>query len=227
MGDRLLAQDGAYAIRPTMHLISLQPCRHYFLIAIQMNTAKDLPIIAFASGKEWENWLVKNHASSNGIRLKFAKKNSGIATVTYDEALKTALCYGWIDGQLNKFDDKHWLIKFTPRSPKSIWSKRNCEFVAKLITEGKMQPAGLEKVEAAKKDGRWEAAYDSPKNMIIPDDFLKELAKDEKAKAFFETLNKANTYAIAWRLQTAKKPETREKRMKAILAMMAKGEKFH
>lgn len=118
---------------PTMHLISLQSCRHYFLIAIQMNTAKDLPIIAFASGKEWEDWLVENHVNSNGIRLKFAKKNSGIATVTYDE----------------------------------------------------------------------------------------------KAKAFFETLNKANTYAIAWRLQTAKKPETREKRMKAIPAMMAKGEKFH
>ncbi len=192
-----------------------------------MKITTNLPIISFASTKEWRAWLVKNYDNSSGIWLKFAKKASGISSVTYDEALHVALCFGWIDGQGRKFDDKYWLVKFTQRGPKSIWSKRNCEIATKLIADGKMQPAGLAKVEAAKKDGRWQAAYDSQKNMTVPEDFLKQLSKNKKAKAFFESLNKANTYAIAWRLQTAKKPETREKRMKAILETLAKGGKFH
>lgn len=187
----------------------------------------DLPILSFKSQKDWASWLVKNHAKSNGIWLRLFKKDSGVATVTYAEALDEALCYGWIDGQLDKYDEKSWLRKFTPRRSKSIWSKKNIEHLNRLTDSGKMKPAGLKEVEAAKADGRWGKAYDSPSAMQVPEDFLKELSKNKKAKAFFETLNKANTYAIAWRLQTAKRPETRAKRMQAILKMLKRGEKFH
>jgi uncharacterized protein YdeI (YjbR/CyaY-like superfamily) len=187
----------------------------------------DLQIISFKFPKDWASWLAKNHATSRGIWLRLFKKDSGVASVTYAEALDEALCYGWIDGQLEEYDEKSWLRKFTPRRPKSVWSKRNIEHVNRLIADGKMKPAGLKEVEAAKADGRWERAYDSPSAMQVPQDFLIELAKNKKARAFFETLNKANTYAIAWRLQTAKKPETRAKRMQAILAMLKRGEKFH
>ena len=189
--------------------------------------AAEFPIILFSTQKEFEVWLGKNHTSSNGIWLKIAKKASGVESVNYDEALLVALCYGWIDGQLKSLDETFYLQKFTPRRPRSIWSKRNCDLVTQLIKEGKMKPAGLTQIEAAKKDGRWEKAYDSSKNMVIPQDFLKELAKNKKAETFFKTLNKTNVYAIGWRLQTAKKPETREKRMKQILTMLAKGEKFY
>jgi uncharacterized protein YdeI (YjbR/CyaY-like superfamily) len=156
-----------------------------------------------------------------------AKKASGIASVTHDEALDVALCYGWIDGQRKTQDDTYFLQKFTPRRPKSLWSKRNIEKIAALTAAGKMQPSGLAEVAAAQGDGRWDAAYDSPKNMIVPEDFLKALAENPQAQIFFNTLNQANTYAIAWRLQTAKKPETRQRRFDALLAMLAKGEKLH
>jgi uncharacterized protein YdeI (YjbR/CyaY-like superfamily) len=191
------------------------------------STSKDFKIIPFKSQKEWERWLHKNHKVSEGIWLKFFKKDSGIKTITYSQALDEALCYGWIDGQLKSYDDKSWIQKFTPRRSKSIWSKRNTENINRLIKLGKMKPAGLSEVEKAKSDGRWQKAYDSPGKMTIPEDFLKKLSKDKNAKTFFDGLNKANTYAIAWRLQTAKKPETREKRMKLILAMLSRGEKFH
>ena len=187
----------------------------------------NLETIFFESTHYWQNWLEKNHKNPVGIWLKFAKKESGIISVTYDEALKIALCWGWIDGQKKSFDNLYWLQKFTARSPKSIWSKRNCEIVTQLIAEGKMQPAGLEKIESAKKDGRWEKAYDSPKNRVIPADFLKELANNKAAETFFKTLNKTNIYAITWRLQTAKKPETREKQMKKILEMLTNKKSFH
>jgi len=183
--------------------------------------------LAFETVQKWEAWLAKNHAQSDGIWLQFFKKDSGVKTVTYAEALDGALCYGWIDGQLKSRDKDSYLQKFTPRRPKSVWSKRNTEHVGRLIKAGKIKPAGLQKVEEAKKDGRWQQAYDSPGKMTVPADFLQALAKNKKSKAFFETLNRANTYAIAWRLQTAKKPETRQKRMRVILAMLAKGEKFH
>ncbi len=187
----------------------------------------DLQIISFKSQKDWAIWLAKNHSTSSGIWLRLFKKDSGVPSVTYAEALDEALCYGWIDGQLDKYDEKSWLRKFTPRRPKSVWSKRNIEHVNCLTRAGKMKPAGLKEVEAAKADDRWDRAYDSPSAMRVPDDFLEELSKNKKAKAFFETLNKANTYAIAWRLQTAKKPETRAQRMKAILDLLAKGQKLH
>jgi uncharacterized protein YdeI (YjbR/CyaY-like superfamily) len=184
-------------------------------------------IAAFSSAKELEQWLAKNHAKSTGIWLRFFKKNSGVPSVSYSEALDAAICFGWIDGQLKKYDEESWLRKFTPRRPKSVWSKRNREHAERLIRDGKMQTTGLQEVEAAKQDGRWKAAYDSASKMEIPDDFLKELAKNKRAKAFFETLNRANVYAIVWRLQTAKKPETRQRRLVTILAMLAKEQKFH
>jgi uncharacterized protein YdeI (YjbR/CyaY-like superfamily) len=184
-------------------------------------------MIPLQSTEEWEEWLADNHATSNGVWLQFFKKASGKKTITHAEALDEALCYGWIDGQSKSYDDESWLQKFTPRRARSVWSKVNIQNVERLIQAGKMKPAGLQQIEAAKLDGRWERAYDSPGNATVPDDFLQELEKDKKAKAFFDTLNKANTYAIIYRLQTAKKPETRAKRMKAILEMLAKGEKFH
>jgi uncharacterized protein YdeI (YjbR/CyaY-like superfamily) len=192
-----------------------------------MPDKKEYPIIAFENPLAFEQWLAEHHAVENGIWLRFYKKDSGVATITYAQALDEALCYGWIDGQAKKYDDTSWLQKFTPRRPRSIWSKRNREYVERLIKAGKMQTAGLRQIEVAKADGRWDKAYDSPSNMEVPEDFLQALAKNEKANAFFETLNKTNTYAIAWRLQTAKRPETRERRMNAILEMLAKGEKFH
>lgn len=190
-------------------------------------TKKRTQTLSFASAAAWEKWLAKHHSGSDGIWLRFFKKNSGAATVTHAEALDEALCSGWIDGQLQKFDEQSWLQKFTPRRPKSIWSKKNIEHAIRLRKAKKMKPAGLKQIEAAKADGRWAKAYDSPKAMQVPEDFLRELAKNEKAQKFFETLNRANLYAIGWRLQTAKKTKTREKRMKAILEMLARGEKFH
>jgi len=192
-----------------------------------MKTKKDQPILSFQTQKKWRDWLHKNHKKSSGIWLRIYKKDSGVKTVTYAQALDEALCYGWIDGQRNKYDEQSYLQKFTPRRKKSIWSKRNTEHIERLTKEGKMHPAGLAEVEAAKADGRWEKAYDSPAAMDIPDDFLKALEKKPKAHAFFKTLNKTNLYSIAWRLQTAKKPETRERRMKAILGMLEEGKKFH
>lgn len=187
----------------------------------------ELQVVSFASLKEWRKWIAGNHAISNGIWLRFFKKDSGAKTFTYAEALEEALCYGWIDGQAKKYDADSYIQKFTPRRPKSIWSKRNTEKAERLAREGRMKKAGMQQVELAKADGRWQKAYDSPANMKVPEDFLQQLSKNKKAKAFFDGLNKANLYAIAWRLQTAKKPETREKRLKEILAMMSEGKKFH
>ncbi len=188
---------------------------------------KNIQIISFNSSKKWEDWLAKNHSVSDGIWLQIFKKDSGKKTISNDEALDSALCYGWIDGQKNKHDERSWIQKFTPRRSKSIWSKRNKEHIARLTKENRMKLAGLKEVDAAKTDGRWDVAYDSPSNMTIPKDFIEALSKNKKAKDFFKTLNRANLYSIAWRLQTAKKPETRAKRMETILSMMAQGKKFH
>ena len=188
---------------------------------------KDAPTKSFASASAWEKWLAANHAKSDGIWLRIFNKESGEKTVTYAEALDEALCYGWIDGQKKKFDSDSWLQKFTPRRARSIWSKRNIEHIERLTNEKRMKAAGIKAFEEAKNDGRLADAYDSPSNSTTPDDFLQLLEKDKKAKAFFDSLNKTNKYAITWRLQTAKKSETREKRMNIILEMLAKGEKFH
>jgi uncharacterized protein YdeI (YjbR/CyaY-like superfamily) len=184
-------------------------------------------ILHFKTSADFRFWLEKNHAKSDGLWLRISKKDGGEKSVTYAEALDQALCHGWIDGQKKPFDQLSWLQKFTLRRAGSGWSKLNTQHVERLTKAEAMAPAGLKAVEAAKADGRWKAAYASPKNASPPEDFLKELAKNKKAKAFFETLNKANVYSIVYRLQTAKKPETREKRMKTILAMMEQGKAFH
>jgi uncharacterized protein YdeI (YjbR/CyaY-like superfamily) len=183
--------------------------------------------LSFKTASAFRSWLKKNAIRSNGIWLRIYKKGSSVETVSYAEALDQALCFGWIDGQKKTYDDLSWLQKFTPRRPKSGWSKRNTQHVERLIKSGEMTPAGLKEVNAAKADGRWESAYDSASNATIPEDFLKLLNKNKKAKAFFETLNKTNLYPIVYRLQTAKKPETRAKRMVAIIEMLSQEKKFH
>ena len=188
---------------------------------------KEQPEIAFGSSAALRTWLEMNHALSDGIWLKFYKKGSGTLSVVYAEALDEALCYGWIDGQLKAGDKNYYLQRFTPRRPRSTWSKRNISHVERLETEGLMKPSGLKAVEDAKKDGRWDNAYDSQSDMIVPDYLLAELKNAPKSLAFFESLDKINTYAIVWRLQSAKNPETRAKRMKVLLEMLAKGEKIH
>jgi uncharacterized protein YdeI (YjbR/CyaY-like superfamily) len=187
----------------------------------------DIPILTFTSTEDFTSWLAEHHKVSSGIWIRLFKIKSGVPAITYAEALDVALCYGWIDGQKKAYDTESWLQKFTPRRPKSIWSKKNREHVERLEKSGRMEAAGIEEVEAAKADGRWEQAYESSSTMVVPEDFLIELAKDKTAEAFFKTLNKTNIYSIVWRLQTAKKPETRMKRMKAILEMLKNGEKFH
>jgi len=190
-----------------------------------MATAKELPVLHFATVAQLERWL-STHYRTDGVWIKIAKKASGVASVTHDQALDVALCYGWIDGQRNSYDDTYFLQKFAPRRPKSLWSKRNIDKVAMLTAARKMQTSGLAKVEAAKQDGRWQAAYDSPKDMIVPDDFLHALRENKLAQAFFNTLSKSNVYAIAWRLQTARHPDTRKRRFDGLLAMLERGERF-
>ena len=171
--------------------------------------------------------MAKEHARASGLLLRIYKKDSAVASVTYAEALDQALCFGWIDGQKLPFDSHSWVQKFTPRRTKSGWSKINVAHVARLVREGQMMPAGLKQVEAAKVDGRWASAYDSSTNATVPVEFVKELARNAKAKQFYATLNKANLYAIAYRLQTAKRSDTKIKRIKLIIEMLARGEKFH
>jgi len=189
-----------------------------------MPISTELLILPFETKKKFAEWLAKNHDESVGLWLKIAKKATGISTVTYAEALDVALCYGWIDGQKGSFDEQYFLQKFTPRRPKSIWSKINVEKVAGLIASGEMKPAGLKAVEAAKQDGRWAAAYSSQKNMEVPADFQSALNKNKKAKAFFETLTGSIRYSFLFRIETAKKAETREKRIRQFVEMLEKGE---
>lgn len=186
----------------------------------------DLPVLPFADGDAWEAWLVAN-AASKGLWLKIAKKDSGIATVTYDQALEVALCHGWIDGQKRGFDGDYFLQRFTPRRPKGLWSKINIGKVERLIAEGRMRAGGQREVDAAKADGRWDAAYDGARNMETPPELAAALAKNKKARTFFETLDKTNRYAVCWRVQTAKKADTRAKRVETLIAMLARGEKIH
>lgn len=187
----------------------------------------DYEVRPFSTPKEFDVWLQKYHTTARGIWIKMAKKASGIQSVTHDNALEIALCYGWIDGQTKSLDEHFFLQKFTPRKKRSLWSKRNRDIISRLIRENRMQEAGHREIEAAKADGRWERAYDSPKTMVIPDDFLAELAKDKKAEDVFRTLSKTNVYAIVWRLQTAAKPEIRQRRMKQILMMLHDEKKLH
>jgi len=187
----------------------------------------ELPIIPFASREAWESWLEEEHAASEGLWLKIAKRGSGIETVTFVEALDVALCYGWIDSQADKVDGNYWLQRFTPRKPRSKWSQVNRGKVARLIEAGRMRPAGLREVERAKADGRWDAAYEPPSTATVPDDLRAELEKNVAAREFFETLNSTNRYAILHRIQDARKPETRARRIAKYVAMLAEGKKLY
>lgn len=194
--------------------------------ALKTAPAGELPIISFADPSAWATWLAANHATSRGVWLKLAKKASGVASVTYAEALEVALTWGWIDGQKNSFDDAAWLQKFTPRGAKSLWSKINCAKAQALIEAGEMKAPGLAEVERAKRDGRWEAAYDSQSRATVPDDLAAALAANARAKAFFATLNSQNRYAVLFRIHTAKKAETRAKRIALFVDMLARNEKI-
>jgi len=196
-----------------------------------VNTArksdKDLPVMLFKNQKAWEAWLVKHFDSSAGLWLRLAKKSAKLQSVSFQEALEVALCHGWIDSQAKSFDEESWLQKFTPRGPKSIWSKINRAKAIELIEQGRMRAAGLAAIERAKENGRWEAAYDSHRTAVPPSDFETALNKSPKAKAFFATLNSQNRYAILFRIQTAKKPATRQKRIDQFIRMLEKHEKLY
>jgi uncharacterized protein YdeI (YjbR/CyaY-like superfamily) len=181
----------------------------------------------FKSQPAWAAWLEKNHLKSAGLWLRLAKKDSDLQSVSYREAIEVALCYGWIDGQKRPESDQFWLQKFSPRSSRSVWSKINREKAQTLIASGRMKPAGLEAIENARKNGRWDAAYDSPSGAIVPDDLQVALESAPRAKAFFETLNRANRYAILWRIQTVKTEKTRTRKIEQFIAMLERGEKLH
>ncbi len=189
--------------------------------------AEDLEIISCESAEAFETWLTDHHATSPGIWLKLRRKGAGIVALDYAQALDVALCYGWIDGQKGTFDDRHWLQRFTPRRPNSRWSKVNRDKVAALTEQGRMRPAGLAEVERARTDGRWEAAYDGSRTSSVPDDLAAALAANPAAAAFFETLDRQNRFAILYRVQDVKKPETRARRVEKYVAMLAEGKKLH
>jgi uncharacterized protein YdeI (YjbR/CyaY-like superfamily) len=177
--------------------------------------------VDFADGAAFEDWLRGHGETETEVWLRFAKKGTDVTTVTYDEALDAALCHGWIDGQVQRLDETYYLQRFTPRRPRSAWSKRNVAKAESLIAAGRMRPAGLRQVEAAKADGRWDAAYDGPANAAVPDDLQRALDKSPAAAAFFATLSGQNRYAILYRIQTAKRPETRARKIREYVAMLA------
>jgi uncharacterized protein YdeI (YjbR/CyaY-like superfamily) len=187
----------------------------------------ELPVELFPDATAWETWLGDHHASSRGVWLRLAKKGSGLHSVSYAEALDAALCFGWIDGQKRSYDARSWLQKFTPRGRKSVWSRVNRDKVAALTDAGRMRPAGEAAVEAARADGRWDAAYDPPSTATVPDDLAAALEASPEAAAFFATLNSANRYAILWRIQTAKRAETRARNIAKFVAMLERGETLH
>lgn len=189
--------------------------------------ADDLPILAFESAADWKRWLDRQHKTARGLWMKLARKGSGIASVDRTEAVDGALCYGWIDGQGRSFDEHYYLIKFTPRGARSVWSKINRIKVQTLIEQNLMKPAGLAEVERAQRDGRWDAAYDSPRTASVPDDLAVALNAHPRARASFAELNAANRYAILWQLQTAKKAETRARRITRFIEMLERGETLH
>lgn len=186
-----------------------------------------LPSLSFASEREWEEWLESNHAASAGVWIEIAKKNTGIASVRYPEVLDSALCFGWIDGRREGLDEWYFRQRFTPRQPRSRWSRINREKVERLIAAGKMRPAGLAEVERAKGDGRWEAAYESQSRVVVPDDLQRELDARPEAEAFFTQLSSQNRYSILYRLQDAKRPETRARRLAKFVAMLEAGETIY
>jgi uncharacterized protein YdeI (YjbR/CyaY-like superfamily) len=184
-------------------------------------------VVEFATRAEWAGWLAAEHGSSAGVWLKIARKDGGAASVSYADALDVALCHGWIDGQKDRLDERFWLQRFTPRKPRSRWSKRNRERAEALIAGGEMAAAGMAEIERARADGRWDAAYDSHSTATVPDDLQAELAGNAAAREFFEGLDSANRYAILYRIQEARRPETRARRIAKYVAMLSEGRKIH
>lgn len=192
-----------------------------------MSGAPDLAVLPFRSPEDFEAWLDEHHATEPGVVVKLAKKASGVPSVTHDEAVKVALCFGWIDGQARSIDETWWAQRFTPRRPRSRWSKRNCGFVEELVAAGRMRPAGLAEVERAKADGRWDAAYDGPATATVPEDFATEIDRHPVAREFWAALDRTNRYAILYRIQDAKKPETRARRIAQLIAMLDEQKKLY
>lgn len=192
-----------------------------------MSTSNIVKPIFFKSKTELRKWLKKNHASSKEVWIGYYKKDSGQDAISYQDALDEMLCFGWIDGVKNSIDEISYCNRFTPRTNKSKWSKINREKVERLIEEGLMTSAGLKAVEEAKADGRWGRAYDSPKSAEVPEEFMRALKKNKKALAFFKTLSKQNLFSVTYRIQNAKKAETKEKWIKKFIEMFEKGEKIH
>ena len=192
-----------------------------------MEEHRGLPVIPFADAAAWERWLEEHHEDASGLWLKLAKKGSQIASVTYAQAVELALCFGWIDGQKGAYDEHWWLQRFTPRGPRSRWSRINREKAQELERAGRLRPAGLREIECAREDGRWEAAYESQSRATVPEDLQRELDRDPAARAFFESLERHNRYAILYRIQDAKRPETRARRLRQFMEMLRAGEKLH
>ena len=194
---------------------------------MKSNTPVTSPVRLFKSKQDWARWLEENHRKGTGLWLRLAKKDSQLRSVSYKEALEVALCYGWIDGQKKPENDQTWLQRFVPRSSRSIWSKINRAKALALIASGEMKAAGIEAIENAKKNGRWDAAYDSPSGAIVPGDFQAALDSNARASAFFKTLDRANRYAVLWRIQTVKKAETRARKIEHFIGMLERKEKIH
>ena len=192
-----------------------------------MSVKPEAPIIAFESAEDWHAWIDAHQDDQNGVWLKLARAGSGIASVTRDEALDVALCYGWIDGQGRSLDEHYWLQRFTPRRPRSKWSQVNTRKVEALIAAGRMQPAGLREIERAKADGRWDAAYAPPSTATVPDDLQQALDANPEAQAFFKTLDSRNRYAILHRIHDAKRPATRAKRIADFVQMLSENRKVY
>ena len=203
------------------------PLRHTFAMATKPEPASEREAKRFARPRSWEAWLQKNHRISAGLWMLIAKKGAARKSLAHIEALESALCFGWIDGQRKALDEDFWLQRFTPRRPRSIWSQVNRTRALALIAQGRMKPAGLAEVERAKADGRWDAAYEPASSAQVPPDLQAALDGNAKAKSFFSTLDAANRYAVLWRVHTAKRAETRARRIAKFIEMLAREEKLH
>ena len=221
VGTTLLHADKAREGIPTFPGLSVFP------FGQNGGVPDDLPVILFASADDLEAWLEQEHGQTAGIWLKLAKKDSGVESVSYAEAVELGLCFGWIDGQARRFDERHYLQRFTPRRQRSKWSRLNRDRVEALIATGRMRPSGLAAVDAAKADGRWDEAYEPPSTAKVPPDLERELKRDRAARESFEKLDGANRYAIIHRLADAKRPETRERRLRKYIEMLKRGERIH
>ena len=226
---RSIVGNGSTTLSPDCYAPqrSLPPARVRVDLESTLKVGKDLPVKRFASRRAWEVWLEKHHDSAPGLWLEFARKDSGLPSVSHAEALEVALCYGWIDGQAASVDDQRFRQRFTPRRARSKWSRINCASVEQLHAQGRLAPAGVREMEAAKRDGRWEAAYASPRTMTVPDDLRAQLEAHPRARRFFEQLDSRNRYAILYRLQDAKKADTRQRRLEKFVRMLEAGETLH